>query len=145
MEHLQRKRAKGECALRALILVPAFCFAASASAEIFKCVTKNGEPLYQNFPCQFDSIGSVSLGVQGPKMSSIPGAPIPAQPIEAIAPPDDPAEPRIGMTLHEIRNILGNPTEIVAEEGTDGIETWRYVDRNIQSDRTGRVVAVLMW
>src|ERR1700676_4285735 len=30
-----------------------------ASAQIFKCVAKNGTDLYQNFPCGIDSIGSM--------------------------------------------------------------------------------------
>src|SRR5437867_10221533 len=39
------------------IFVPALCAAPLASAEIFKCVGKNGTDLYQHFPCQFDSLG----------------------------------------------------------------------------------------
>ena len=41
------------------ILVPALCAAPLASAEIFKCVAKNGADRYQNFPCEIDSLGSL--------------------------------------------------------------------------------------
>ncbi len=37
--------------------VPMFCVAPEVAAEIFKCTAKNGLALYQNFPCEFDSIG----------------------------------------------------------------------------------------
>jgi hypothetical protein len=58
----------------------------------------------------------------------------------------DPSEPRIGMTPDEVRAILGEPLEAVQDEAIDaGIEIWRYVDRNIQFDRTHRVVAIQAW
>ena len=38
--------------------VLAFAAAAAAHAEIYKCTTKAGMTLYQNFPCAIDSIGS---------------------------------------------------------------------------------------
>jgi hypothetical protein len=58
----------------------------------------------------------------------------------------DASEPRIGMTPDEIRAILGEPLEAVEDESGDGrIEIWRYVDRNIQFDRTHRVVVVQAW
>ena len=41
--------------LIASILAAALCAAAPASAEIFKCFAKDKTPIYQNFPCQFDS------------------------------------------------------------------------------------------
>jgi hypothetical protein len=75
-----------------------------ASAEIFKCMGKSGEDLYQNFPCQFESIGWISTDAQGPKKS--PGSP--AEPRLGVGPkksPTAPAEPRIGMTTEEVRAI----------------------------------------
>ena len=38
-------------------LVMMSCVAPPLAAEIFKCTAKDGMPRYQNFPCEFDSIG----------------------------------------------------------------------------------------
>src|ERR1700694_4745068 len=38
-----------------------------ASAQIFKCVAKDGTDLYQNFPCGIDSIGSMPTNGQSEK------------------------------------------------------------------------------
>ena len=46
--------------LKPLCVLFSVLFVASlASAEVFKCVGKNGEDLYQNFPCQFESGGGM--------------------------------------------------------------------------------------
>ena len=45
---------KSGCVLFSLWFVAPF-----ASAEIFKCVGKRGETLYQNFPCESESIAWV--------------------------------------------------------------------------------------
>ena len=42
---------KSGCVLFSVLFVAPF-----ASAEIFKCVGKNGETLYQNFPCESESM-----------------------------------------------------------------------------------------
>ena len=58
----------------------------------------------------------------------------------------DPSEPRIGMTPDEVRAILGDPLEAVQDEPIDpGIETWRYVDKNVRFDGTHRVAVVQVW
>jgi hypothetical protein len=44
--------------------------------------------LYQNFPCQFESMGETPTDAPGPKKS-----------------PAVPAEPRLGMTTEEVRAI----------------------------------------
>ncbi len=41
------------------IIAAALLFAPLASAEIYECAAKDGTALYQNFPCQFDSLGSL--------------------------------------------------------------------------------------
>ena len=41
------------------IIAVALLVALPASAEIFKCVAKDGTALYQNFPCPIDSLGSL--------------------------------------------------------------------------------------
>ena len=57
----------------------------------------------------------------------------------------DPAEPSVGMAQDEIRTILGEPMEIVQDHPTEGIETWRYVSRSVQFDRTQHVVDLQAW
>jgi uncharacterized protein DUF4124 len=137
-------------ALVALIL-PAFCAAPLASAEIFKCVAKDGTALYQNFPCQFDSIGwmpsnpaaKTTLTPLDSRQAKAHAAPVN---VASIVKSVDPSEPRIGMTPDEVRAILGEPLEAVQDEPIDpGIETWRYVDKNIRFDATHRVTLVQTW
>ena len=41
------------------IIAAALLVAPLASAEIYECAAKDGTALYQNFPCQFDSLGSL--------------------------------------------------------------------------------------
>src|SRR6266404_7326599 len=55
------------------VLVSALCAAPPAAAEIFKCVGKNGTDLYQNFPCQFDSLGSLPSSPLSAKTTLPPG------------------------------------------------------------------------
>jgi hypothetical protein len=114
---------KSVCVLFSILFV-----APLASAEIFKCVGKSGEDLYQNFPCQFESIGSTPIDAQSQKKS-----------------PAVPAEPRDGMTTEEVKAIWGEPTDTVQEEPGDGprYEVWSYGDsRSVRFDRRGRVTAI---
>jgi hypothetical protein len=133
-------------ALIALIL-PALCAAPVASAEIFKCVAKDGTALYQNFPCQFDSIGWKPSDPQAETTTLMPSDARQAKPkaapvnVGSTAKSADPSELRIGVTPDEVRAILGEPLEAVQDEGI-GIEIWRYVDRTVQFDRTNRVVTL---
>jgi len=124
---------KSVCALFSLL------FGASlASAEVFKCVGKNGEALYQNFPCQFESMGGMPTDVPDPKKS----------PTDVAGPkksPAAPAEPRIGMTTEEVRAIWGEPTDTLWEEPGDGdlSEIWSYGDsRSVRFGPRGRVAAI---
>jgi len=132
------------------VLVPALC-AAPASAEIFKCVAKNGTDLYQNFPCQFDSLGSLPSSPPSAKTTFRPGdasqAKPKAAPVDAGSTgksPTLPTEPRVGMTTEEVRALWGEPVETIQDEPIDGrIEIWRYGDsRSVQFDRKHRVLAV---
>ena len=116
-----------------------------ASAETFKCVGKYGEALYQNFPCQFESIGSTPMDAQDPKKTPA----VPTEPrLGAQGPkksPAVPAEPRVGMTTEEVKAIWGEPTDTVQEEPGDGprYEVWSYGDsRSVRFDRRGRVTAI---
>jgi hypothetical protein len=109
-----------------------------AVAEIFKCVAKNGLPLYQNFPCQFDSLGLVGALVTKPVSQVKTAAPPDLQPIAATAiatrPHTGTTEPGAGMTSDEIWTLLGPPIEVIsihASEKGPG-EIWRYADRRIR-------------
>ena len=111
-------------------VAPLFLAAAPSSAEIFKCVGKRGETLYQNFPCESESIALAPQDVSAPapKKSPVP-----------------PAEPGVGMTIDEVKAIWGEPTETVQEEPGNGprVEVWSYGDsRSVRFDRKGRVSSV---
>jgi len=124
---------KSVCVFLSILLV-----APLATAEIFKCVGKKGEALYQNFPCQFESMGGTPTEVPDPKKS----------PTDVASPkkaPAVPAEPRVGMTSDEVRAIWGEPTSIVQEEPGDGgrFEVWSYdAARSVRFDRKRRVAAI---
>jgi hypothetical protein len=130
---------KSVCVLFSVLFI-----APLASADVFKCVGKNGEALYQNFPCQFESMSGAPTDApsqkdaQGPKKSAT----------DVVGPkksPAAPAEPRIGMTTEEVRAIWGEPTSTVQEEPGDGgrFEVWSYdASRSVRFDRKGRVSAV---
>jgi len=134
---------KSVCALFSLL------FGASlASAEVFKCVGKNGEALYQNFPCQFESMGGMPTDVPDPKKSPTDVASPKKSTIDVPGPkksPAEPAEPRIGMTTEEVRAIWGEPTDTRWEEPGDGdlSEVWSYgASRSVRFDRKRRVAAI---
>jgi hypothetical protein len=145
-------------AVAALIFISAFLSAAPVAAEIFKCVAKDGTPLYQNFPCNIDSLGLLSPNplvapstptlVKTPSMS---GAPPPeasrTQPVNVASAVKSPSagELRVGMTADELTALLGDPEDIVEDEPGSGgrVSTWRYADGTIvQLDNKHRVIAV---
>jgi Domain of unknown function (DUF4124) len=118
----------------AFVLFSVLFVAPLATAEIFKCVGKKGEHLYQNFPCQFESGGGIPM--DAPSQKDAPG------PTKS---PAAPAEPRIGMTTDEVRAIWGEPTDTVQEEPGDGprVEVWSYgASRSVRFDRKRRVAAI---
>jgi Domain of unknown function (DUF4124) len=124
---------KSVCVLFSVLFV-----APLASAEIFKCVGKSGEDLYQNFPCQFESGGGMPTDVADTKKSR-------ADVAGPKKSPAAPAEPRVGMTSDEVRTIWGEPTEIIQEEPGDGgrFEVWSYgASRSVRFDRKRRVAAI---
>ena len=124
---------KSVCVLFFLLFV-----APLASAEVFKCVGKNGEDLYQNFPCQFESGGGMPTDVPDTKKS-------PTDVADTKKSPAAPAEPRVGMTSDEVRAIWGEPAEIIQEEPGDGgrFEVWSYgASRSVRFDRKRCVAAI---
>jgi hypothetical protein len=122
-----------------------------ASAQISKCVAKDGTDLYQNFPCGIDSIGSMATSAPGeragpaqsdPKQAK-PNATLPAG-VNARKPAIAPTEPRVGMTVEEVKAIWGEPEEVVQDEPMDGrVDIWRYADsRSVRFSNRHRVLAV---
>src|SRR5215813_15314886 len=85
-----------------------------ASAEVFKCIGKKGEALYQNFPCEFESRGGMPTDVADTKKSPTDVVSPKKSTIDVPGPKKSPAayaEPRIGMTTEEVRAIWGEPTD----------------------------------
>jgi hypothetical protein len=107
-----------------------------ASAQIFKCVAKDGTDLYQNFPCGIDSIGSVPTNGPSEKAGlaqsdSKRAKPNPSSPVVVITADKSIIarnEPRIGVTKEEVRAMWGEPTDSRWEEPGEGdlSEVWSY-------------------
>jgi hypothetical protein len=151
-----RLRDSSSHALIALILAAVFCAALPASAEIFMCVAKDGSPLYQNFPCQFESIGWMPSDLDKAKtdaakttakpsdasQSKSKSAPIN---VASIVKSTDASEPLTGMTADDVRAFLGEPEEMVDDEPAEGgrVSVWRYADgRSVQFDHKHRVLGI---
>jgi hypothetical protein len=124
------------------LVLPLLLATAPASAEIFKCVAKNGLPLYQNFPCAMDSLGlsSPSPAKAAPTSATRVDSRTSAQASEvkletkrstvaAVHAQTQVAEPRLGMTPAEVTAIWGEPTQVVQDEPPSGrVEIWEYGD-----------------
>src|SRR5262249_29890741 len=96
---------------------------AATRAEIYVCTGKAKLTVYQNFPCQFDSIGLLPM----PALDATP-RPVAAESIAVTPPP--PIEPRSGMTKEDVRAIWGEPRETESGSDEEGLagrsETWSY-------------------
>ena len=130
--------------MRKLVWVVASLFFAAAptSAEIFKCAGKDGVVVYQNFPCEIDSLGSLPTS---PTLATVVGAPNGSAQAKTTPGKPQPTEPPIGMTAEEVRAIWGEPTDTFNEEPGDGgrAEVWAYgSDRSVRFDHRSRVTAV---
>ena len=144
-------RAQRRDAFVALIVLSAFLAAPAVAGEIFKCVATDGGPLYQNFPCYLDSIGSLASNPSVAKTPSTPGAAgqekPKAQPVNVASTVKSAytGELSIGMTSDEVRALLGEPEEMVDDEPAEGgrVSHWRYADgRSVQFDHKHHVVEV---
>ena len=132
------------------IALAASFLAAQASAEIFKCVGKDGADLYQNFPCQYDSMGwkpdaqnaQPSSGTANSSLVQQPKA-IPVAIGSASKPPAS-RDPRVGMTAEEVKALWGEPGNEYYDELVDGrVEIWSYGEsRSVTFDVKGRVSAI---
>ena len=131
-----------------ILFFSVFLVAPPASAEVFKCIGKKGEDLYQNFPCEFESMGGMPTDAAGSKTSTADVRDPKKSPTDVAGPkksPAAPAEPRIGMTTEEVRAIWGEPTDTRWEEPGDGdlSEVWSYgASRSVRFDRKRRVAAI---
>ena len=101
----------------------------AAHAEIFKCVRKDGLDLYQNFPCQFESLGWVPTNMQARKASTQPNSKTTphAATLDRSGSPQGPTPP-LGMTTEQVRAMWGEPTDSHWEEPGVGerSEVWSY-------------------
>jgi len=143
-------RAPGMLAVFFLALACSVGASPCFGAEIFKCVAKDGLPLFQNFPCEIDSLGSL------PSASSVakPSAPLkpgtqegPSSKLPSASPTSKLAasEIQVGMSADKVRVLWGEPLEMVADEPAEGGPTsvWRYADgRSVQFDHLHHVVEV---
>jgi hypothetical protein len=130
-----------------------------AHAEIFSCHGDRAVTVYQNFPCAFNSLGSVPTGFSTPVAPAATahtnlqtgratasgnsarerGVAAPAATATAAA-----NVPHVGSSADEVRTTWGEPEEVVQDEPPKGrIEIWRYKDgRSVEIDRRHRVIAV---
>ena len=129
----------GHARFAPLVLVAAFA-GPGIAGEIFKCATKDGTPLYQNFPCNIDSMGFApsdpTTVKPGDKVKAAPGAAVSAKA----------GDVRVGMSIEEVRTLLGEPEEMIEDEpGVGGrVMNWRYADgRTVQFDHKHKVLGVL--
>jgi len=135
------------------IAVSIFLATAPAGAEIFKCKAKNGADLYQNFPCEIDSLGlpasdakpgvarqpSIEPAVPNAR-AAVGQANTATQVKTAVA-----SEPRRGMTPEEVRAIWGEPEQVIQDEPPNGrVEIWEYANgRSVRFNNKERVLSVL--
>ena len=132
-------------------ILVALC-ATPAAGEIYKCATKKSMPTYQNFPCEFDSLGDLPNASTAAATSSLPRAEgaAGATQVPAVRQGNRTHQapvvsaPRVGMTVDEVRAIWGKPLDTRREELRKGtIETWTYADsRSVAFDRKGRVTGI---
>jgi hypothetical protein len=129
--------------------------ATASNAEIYSCAGPRSMTVYQNFPCEFTSRGSVpaSGSAQKPSAPMAPGAATVARNATADNTRTPPAVqttvvpntgPRPGMSEDDVRKAWGEPEEMIQDEPPSGrVDIWRYKDgRSVQINRRHRVVAV---
>jgi len=109
----------------------------AAADSIYLCKADDGSAVYRDFPCPPDWNSTV---VAEPGKNDGKGA---AQTRGAgQAPASAPRELQAGMSKAEVREILGNPSQITQEEGVDGrVDTWQYgKSETLQFDAGGHLV-----
>jgi hypothetical protein len=128
-----------------LVVLPAFLAAPPVVSEIFKCVAKSGDPLYQNFPCNIHSLDFAPLdpAIRN-AVSTSDASPQKLQNNSVVVTPARAGEPRIGMTIDEVTKLWGEPQETVEDEPRSGrVFIWNYADgRVVKFNVKHRVLAV---
>ena len=142
---MHRRLQRVACAIATWLVVLTVA-ASSAHAEIYKCTGKP-IPVYQNFPCEFDSLDALPSTPGGiVTTTGVTGSPLAGAGITASHPPSPttPAVPRVGMTIGQVRAIWGEPASTSKEEPAEGdVEVWTYPGtRSIQFDHKGRATAI---
>jgi hypothetical protein len=135
-------RAPSRRALVACVVLSAACASSSALAEIFKCSAKDGTPLYQNFPCNVDSLGSMPspaavigapvLATSASAGEATKGKPVAVSAALAAAPvkPLGQTGLNVGMTEDQVKAVLGEPEQRLEDEQRTGrVYIWRYGNR----------------
>ena len=108
--------------------------------------------LYQNVPCEFNSLGSLP---SQPSRVTVPSAPIEAtqskpktvalEKTSASARSRPlPGGLRVGMTTEEVKSLWGEPLEMIQDEPPSGrVEIWQYGEgRSVQFNNKQRVMSV---
>lgn len=113
---------------------------------------KNGLGLYQNFPCEFDSMGSMPMEGQVPGglsastvSRSTTNKSATSRALASVNTSAVQTGLRIGMTTDDVRAAWGEPTDTQNEEPGEGprSEVWTYGGaRSVRFDRKGRVIAL---
>src|SRR5947208_2519877 len=83
-------------------------------------------PMYQNFPCEFDSLGEwPNISTAKATSNSNPNA---ARANVASTAKPNKGELRVGMTTDEVKALLGEPEQMVDDEPSEGgrVSLWRY-------------------
>ena len=132
-------------AILAVILMS--CAATTASAEIWKCASKAGLIVYQNFPCQFDSMGDVPSAAPAQAGAARPVTPTAATAASTTEPAKAPrsgTEPTAGMTTEEVKALWGEPADRYEDEQSGGrFMVWEYGgNRSVRFNPKRRVLTV---
>ena len=125
-----------------LVIFLTVCAGPGVASEIFRCVAKDGTPLYQNFPCSIDSIGFAPSEPTAAKPAADKAKAAPVPVVSAKA-----ADVHVGMSIDEVGSLLGEPEEMIEDEpGVGGrVMNWRYADgRTVQFDHKHHVLGVLL-
>ena len=154
----QRRQHSVTMMTRALLCMAFALHAADAYGEIYRCAGKRGMTVYQNFPCTFDSLGSVSADAAPEAKPAARPAPPKAVPAPARAAatstavsrpaiqptPAGASNPQPGMNEDGVRKAWGEPDEIIQDEPPSGrVEIWTIQGWPFGADhRKHRVVAV---
>jgi len=125
--------------MKSLVLFLLALASAGAEADIYACPGRHGMTTYQNFPCQYDSLGSTPPTAPAAGAKATSGRSGDSTHATRVA-----TMPRVGMTTSQVKAIWGEPIDTTKEEYARGdIETWTYANsRSIRFDVKGRVADI---